>query len=182
VPSAASGFAGEGWSTGSALGEGDEEFMQRFSSELLPEHVPWPWLSGGEWEGDLVVRCGGEPRREGLAGWDEFLDLDTGALFYRHARTHEREAAARRLQKLVRQRKCFPLAPVWESACFSFDCPPEVSAHLDERAGWALLKRRSVFKRKVQDEAEFYWGEFQDTVSGDVFYTEQTSQRGWSRW
>ena len=40
----------------------------RYHENLLPEDVPWPWLSGSEWEKDLVVRCGGEPRRVDLAG------------------------------------------------------------------------------------------------------------------
>jgi hypothetical protein len=52
--------------------------FHRYHPNLPLAAVPWPWLNGREWADDLVVRCGGEPRRSDLAGWDEYYDPDTG--------------------------------------------------------------------------------------------------------
>lgn len=62
----------------------DVGFMTKYSAKLAPENVPFPWLDGREWVEDLVPRCGTDPRRFDLAGWDEFVDPDTGVVFYRN--------------------------------------------------------------------------------------------------
>ena len=79
--------------------------------------------------------------------------------------TNEGEEAARAFQILLRQKKNCPILPFWESHAFTFDQPPEVTAYLMERAGWAALRRRSTVRRTVEDDNGRAWVEQQDSVN-----------------
>lgn len=148
-------------------------------AKLCPYQTQPLSLPGNEWI-DFYDRSA--LRRE-FSTYDEMFNPQLDFTYYVHIERFKEESAARRLQRLYRQRhrKPHPTTP-WISEAFVIECPSIVSTECQQRAGWAYLRRRSKNLGEFRDIDGVEWEEYVDNVTAEYFYwTEDTNRYQWDK-